>query len=183
MIRKTITTVGIMAMILPVLLTGQIKFGFVEGERIRREYEEFQDADAQLQLEMRQAQARGVTMLTELDSIKQAFETQRLMRNPNYVKEIENDIASREKTIQQYQEQIFGPQGALYQRQMQLEIELMSKVKRAVEKISLVNGLDLMIDRSVALLYGNPLNDYTDEVLNELRKFTAPANQDSVNEK
>ena len=66
---------------------------------------------------------------------------------------------------------------------MQLEIELMSKVKRAVEKISLVNGLDLMIDRSVALLYGNPLNDYTDEVLNELRKFTAPANQDSVNEK
>ncbi len=46
MIRKTITTVGIVAMILPVMLAAQNKIGFVQSDRIRAEYEEFKDAES-----------------------------------------------------------------------------------------------------------------------------------------
>ena len=96
MIRKTITTVGIIAMILPILLTAQNKIGFVQSDRIRAEYEEFKDAEAQLQLEYRQVNMQYNKMVVELDSIKQAFETQRLMSSPDWRKEKEVEIASRE---------------------------------------------------------------------------------------
>ena len=129
MIRKTITTVGIIAMILPILLTAQNKIGFVQSDRIRAEYEEFKDAEAQLQLEYRQVNMQYNKMVVELDSIKQAFETQRLMSSPDWRKEKEVEIASREQTIQQFQVTKVGPEGELYRRQAQLEFDILSKVK------------------------------------------------------
>ena len=54
----------------------QNKIGFVQSDRIRAEYEEFKDAEAQLQLEYRQVNVQYNTMIVELDSIKKAFETQ-----------------------------------------------------------------------------------------------------------
>ena len=53
MIRQTMKTLSIAAMILPVLLMAQNNIGFVQSDRIRAEYEEFKDAEAQLQLEYR----------------------------------------------------------------------------------------------------------------------------------
>ena len=89
MIRKTITIVGIMATMLPLMLVAQNKIGFVQSDRIRAEYEEFKDAEAQLQLEYRQVNAQYNKMVVELDSIKQAFDTQRLMSSPDWRKEKE----------------------------------------------------------------------------------------------
>ena len=95
MIRKTITTISIAALMLPMILVAQNKIGFVQSDRIRAEYEEFKDAEAQLQLEYRQVNAQYNMMVVELDSIKQAFETQRLMSSPEWRKEKETEIASR----------------------------------------------------------------------------------------
>ena len=183
MIRKTITTVGIMAMILPIFLTAQNKIGFVQSDRIRAEYEEFKDAEAQLQLEYRQVNMQYNKMVVELDSIKQAFETQRLMSSPDWRKEKEVEIASREQTIQQFQVTKVGPEGELYRRQAQLEFDILSKVKRAVDKVAAAKSIDFIIDGSVALLYGNPVHDLTDDVLFELRKYNVSGDSDSVNEK
>ncbi len=183
MIRKTITTVGIVAMMLPVLLTAQNKIGFVQSDRIRAEYEEFKDAEAQLQLEYRQVNAQYNKMVVELDSIKQAFETQRLMSSPDWRKEKEVEIATREQTIQQFQVTMVGPEGELYRRQAQLEFDILSKVKRAVDKVAAAKSIDFIIDGSVALLYGNPTYDLTDDVLFELRKYNVSDDKDSANKK
>ena len=43
---------------LPMILVAQNKIGFVQSDRIRAEYEEFKDAEAQLQLEYRQVNAQ-----------------------------------------------------------------------------------------------------------------------------
>ena len=183
MIRKTITTVGIIAMILPILLTAQNKIGFVQSDRIRAEYEEFKDAEAQLQLEYRQVNMQYNKMVVELDSIKQAFETQRLMSSPDWRKEKEVEIASREQTIQQFQVTKVGPEGELYRRQAQLEFDILSKVKRAVDKVAAAKSIDFIIDGSVALLYGNTVHDLTDDVLFELRKYNVSDDNNPVNEK
>jgi len=182
-IRKTITTIGIMAIMLPVMLVAQNKIGFVQSDRIRAEYEEFKDAEAQLQLEYRQVNAQYNMMVIELDSIKQAFETQRLMSSPDWRKEKEAEIVSREQTIQKFQVTMVGPEGELYRRQAQLEFDILSKVKRAVDKVAATKNIDFIIDGSVALLYGNPTYDLTDDVLFELRKYNVSDDKDSANEK
>ena len=171
-VPKKITTVIFALQIFISVLFAQNKIGFVKSDRIRSEYEEFKDAEAQLQMEYRQVNMRYNSMIVQLDSIKQAFETQRLMSSPEWRKEKEAEISSREATIQKFQVTMVGPEGELYRRQAQLEFDILSKVKRAVDKIAAAKKIDFIIDGSTSLLYGNPTHDLTDDVLLELRKYS-----------
>ncbi len=180
MIRRIITTITLVTILLPMVVFSQNKIGFVQSDRIRAEYEEFKDAEAQLQLEYRQVNIQYNTMIVELDSIKKAFETQRLMSSPEWRKEKEAEIVSREATIQKFQVTRVGPEGELYRRQAQLEFDILSKVKRAVDKIAAAKKIDFIIDGSTSLLYGNPTHDLTDDVLLELRKYNISKDQSST---
>jgi len=157
-------------MLLPMFLFGQVKIGYIASERVRAEFEEFKEAESQLQLEFRKVQAEYQSMLTELDSLTQAYETQRLMSSPEWRKEKEKEISTKEQRLQQYQAQKVGPEGELYQKQSQMEYKLLGKVKTAVDNVAISKGYDFVFDGSVSLLYGKPTHDLTDDVLFELRK-------------
>ncbi len=157
-------------LMLPMFLFGQVKIGYIASDRVRAEFEEFQDAESQLQLEFRKVQEEYQVMLAELDSLKQAYETQRLMSSPEWRKEKEVAISTKEQRLQQYQAQKVGPEGELYRKQSQMEYELLSKVKTAVDNVAISKGYDFIFDGSVSLLYGKPTHDLTDDVLFELRK-------------
>ena len=98
MVLKKITMVAFSLQIISSVLFAQNKIGFVQSDRIRAEYEEFKDAEAQLQLEYRQVNMRFNAMAVELDSIKQAIETQRLLSSPEWRKEEEAEIETNEST-------------------------------------------------------------------------------------
>ena len=181
MILRKITTAVFVVQIVSSMLFAQNKIGFVQSDRIRAEYEEFKGAESQLQLEYRQVNIQYNSMIVELDSIKQSFETQRLMSSPEWRKEKEAEIASREATIQKFQVTMVGPEGELYRRQAQLEFDILSKVKRAVDKIAAAKKIDFIIDGSTSLLYGNPTYDLTDDVLLELRKYSVSDKKKSSN--
>ena len=157
-------------LLLPMFLFGQVKIGYIASERVRAEFEEFKEAESQLQLEFRKVQAEYQSMLTELDSLTQAYETQRLMSSPEWRKEKEKEISTKEQRLQQYQAQKVGPEGELYQKQSQMEYKLLGKVKTAVDNVAISKGYDFVFDGSVSLLYGKPTHDLTDDVLFELRK-------------
>jgi Skp family chaperone for outer membrane proteins len=157
-------------LLLPMFLIGQNKIGYIASERVRAEFEEFKEAEALLQLDYRKVQEEYQAMLVELDSLKQAYETQRLMSSPEWRKEKETDIGTKEQLLQQFQAQKVGPEGELYRKQSQMEYELLSKVKVAVDNVAITKGYDFIFDGSVSLLYGKPTHDLTDDVLFELRK-------------
>jgi Skp family chaperone for outer membrane proteins len=157
-------------LLLPMLLIGQNKIGYIASERVRAEFNEFQEAEAQLQLDYRKVQEEYQAMLVDVDSLKQAYETQRLMSSPEWRKEKETEIVSKEQRLQQFQAQKVGPEGELYRKQSQMEYELLSKVKVAVDNVAISKGYDFIFDGSVSLLYGKPTHDLTDDVLFELRK-------------
>jgi Skp family chaperone for outer membrane proteins len=160
----------VVSLMLPMFLFGQLKIGYVASDRVRTEFKEFQEAETQLQLEFRKVQEEYQVMLAELDSLKQAYETQRLMSSPEWRKEKEVEISTKEQRLQQYQAQKVGPEGELYRKQSQMEYELLSKVKTAVDNVAISKGYDFIFDGSVSLLYGKPTHDLTDDVLFELRK-------------
>ena len=76
-----------------------------------------------------------------------------------------------------------GPEGELYRRQAQLEFDILSKVKRAVDKIAAAKKIDFNLDGSTSLLYGNPTYDLTDDVLFELRKYSVSDKDKKTQEK
>ena len=157
----------------PMILFGQLKVGYVASDRIRMEYEEFKESESQLQLDFQKIQFEYQEMLKELDSLKQAFETQRLMSSPEWRREKEQNIKDKETAIQNFQAKKVGPEGDLVKKQSQMEYELLSKVKKAVDNVAIEKGYDFIFDGSISLLYGKPTHDLTDDVLHELRKVSS----------
>jgi Skp family chaperone for outer membrane proteins len=170
-VTKKIKTIILLILIgMPITIWGQLKVGYVSSDRIRTEYEEFKESESQLQLEFQKVQFEYQEMLKELDSLRQGFETQRLMSSPEWRREKEQDIKSKETAIQNFQSKKVGPEGDLVKKQSQMEYELISKVKKAVDNVAIEKGYDFIFDGSISLLYGKPTHDLTDDVLHELRK-------------
>ena len=92
----------------PMLLFGQLKVGYVASDRIRFEYEEFKESESQLQLDFQKIQFEYQEMVKELDSLKQAFDTQRLMSSPEWRREKEQNIKDKEMAIQNFQAKKLG---------------------------------------------------------------------------
>ena len=132
---------GGLFLLTPVLMMAQLKVGYVQSDRIRAEYEEFKEAESELQLEFRKVQFEFQAMTERLDSLKQAFETQRLMSSPDRRREKETEITLLEQEVKDFQTQKVGPEGELYRRQLQLETQIIQKVQRAVNKVAIDNQI------------------------------------------
>ena len=148
----------------------QLKIGYILSERIRTEFEDFKEAESQLQLEYRKVQTEFDKMVLKMDSLKQDYEVKRLMALDKG-ESIKQELAQMEKSIQTYQAEKIGPQGELMKKQAQMEYEILGKVKKAVDKVAINEGFDYIIDASVGLLYFKPKYDMTDDVLYELRNL------------
>mgnify|MGYP001138027360 FL=1 len=169
-LRNTILILTFFGMVS--MVSAQLKIGYILSERIRTEYEEFQEAESQLQLEYRKVQFEFDKMVLKMDSLKQDYEVKRLMALDKGVS-IRQEIEQMERQIQNYQAEKIGPQGELMRKQAQLEYEILGKVKKAVDKVAIDGGYDYIIDASVGLLYFKSKFDMTDDVLHELRKLSS----------
>ena len=148
----------------------QLKIGYILSERIRTEFEDFKEAESQLQLEYRKVQTEFDNMVLKMDSLKQDYEVKRLMALDKG-ESIKQELVQMERSIQTYQAEKIGPQGELMKKQAQMEYEILGKVKKAVDKVAINEGFDYIIDASVGLLYFKPKYDMTDDVLYELRNL------------
>jgi Skp family chaperone for outer membrane proteins len=154
------------------MASAQLKIGYILSERIRTEYEEFKEAESQLQLEYRKVQLEFDQMVIKMDSLKQDYEVKRLMALDKG-ESIRMELEQTERAIQNFQAEKIGPQGELMRKQAQMEYEILGKVKKAVDKVAIDGGLDYIIDASVGLLYFKPKFDLTDDVLHELRNLNS----------
>ena len=169
-IMKKITIFFMLLIGMTASLSAQLKIGYILSERIRGEYEEFKEAESQLQLEYLKVQFEFDQRVKKLDSLKQDYEVKRLM-SLDKGESIRQEIEQTEKQIQTYQAEKVGPQGELMRKQAQMEYDILGKVKKAVDKVAIDGGYDYIIDASVGLLYYKPKYDLTDDVLHELRKL------------
>ena len=169
-LRKLIFFITCAGMITTV--SAQLKIGYILSERIRTEFEEFKEAESQLQLEYRKVQFEFDQMVLKMDSLKQDYEVKRLMALDKG-ESIRQEIEQMERSIQNYQAEKIGPQGELMRKQAQMEYEILGKVKKAVDKVAIDGGFDYIIDASVGLLYFKSEFDRTDDVLHELRNLNS----------
>ena len=153
-------------------VSAQLKIGYILSERIRTEFEEFKEAESQLQLEYRKVQFEFDQMVLKMDSLKQDYEVKRLMALDKG-ESIRQELEQMERSIQNYQAEKIGPQGELMRKQAQMEYEILGKVKKAVDKVAIDGGFDYIIDASVGLLYFKSEFDRTDDVLHELRNLNS----------
>ena len=84
----------------------------------------------------------------------------------------ENDILAKEKAAQEYQETLFGNDGTLTKKRVEMIEPIQKKVFSAIEAYAKQVGADVVLDsaNNPTLLYSNPSVDRTQQVIDVLKK-------------
>ena len=84
----------------------------------------------------------------------------------------ENDILAKEKAAQEYQETLFGNDGTLMKKRIEMIEPIQKQVFSAIEAYAKQVGADLVLysANNPTLLYSNPSVDRTQQVIDVLKK-------------
>ena len=84
----------------------------------------------------------------------------------------ENDILAKEKAAQEYQETLFGNDGTLMKKRVEMIEPIQKKVFSAIEAYAKQVGADVVLDsaNNPTLLYSNPSVDRTQQVIDVRKK-------------
>lgn len=84
----------------------------------------------------------------------------------------ENDILAKEKAAQEYQETLFGNDGTLMKKRIEMIEPIQKQVFSAIEAYAKQVGADVVLDsaNNPTLLYSNPSADRTQQVIDVLKK-------------
>lgn len=84
----------------------------------------------------------------------------------------ENDILAKEKAAQEYQETLFGNDGTLMKKRIEMIEPIQKQVFSEIEAYAKQVGADVVLDsaNNPTLLYSNPSVDRTQQVIDVLKK-------------
>ena len=84
----------------------------------------------------------------------------------------ENDILAKGKAAQEYQETLFGNDGTLMKKRIEMIEPIQKQVFSAIEAYAKQVGADVVLDsaNNPTLLYSNPSVDRTQQVIDVLKK-------------
>lgn len=85
----------------------------------------------------------------------------------------ENQILATEKEAQEYQESVFGNEGTLMKRRLELIQPIQKRVFAAIEAYAERQGVDLVLDSASnpTMLYRSAGVDKTEEIIRELKQL------------
>lgn len=102
-----------------------------------------------------------------LDKAYDAYESEQSMLSASARKKKEDDLFNKEKELRDLQKKRFGFEGDLFKKRQELMQPLQEKVNRAIQKLVLDSGYDLVLDKSEgkSIIFADPKLDKSDAVL------------------
>ena len=168
-----ITKYTILTLALASFALADVKIGYVDSNEIMNNFDEVRQVQADLEKEQRRLESEFNELVYGLDSLKQDYERQRLLMSDTRRNEKENEIANKEKSVQKFQLDKFGPEGEIYRIQNELLKPVLAKIDVAIQKVGSERGYDFILDAmSGALLYALDSHNLTEDVMDELAKAT-----------
>ena len=171
--KMKITKYTILTLALTSFALADVKIGYVDSNEIMNNFDEVRQVQADLEKEQRRLESEFNELVYSLDSLKQDYDRQRLLMSDTRRNEKENEIINKEKSVQKFQLDKFGPEGEIYKTQNQLLKPVLAKIDVAIQKVGSERGYDFILDAmSGALLYALDSHNLTEDVMDELAKAT-----------
>lgn len=152
-----------------VLRAQTLKIGFIKEDRIRTEYKAFQKAEEQWNIESKAWEDEANTKQTELQTMYDDYEKQKLILSDEKKKEREAALRVKKDALDAYTKTIFGPGGQAEAKQKTLLEPIFGAVNKAIEAVSIENGYDVVFTLS-SIGYIKDTYDVTDKVLEYLAR-------------
>jgi outer membrane protein len=149
-----------------------IKIGYIDDERIKLEYKDWQRAQEQWQVEQKAWDDAAQTKQTELETMIADYDKQKLILSEEKKQERETAIRSKRDSLDLYTRTIYSPGGTAERKQLELIGPLLENINKAIEAVAIEGGYDMIFSLAQSGLgYIKPEYDVTDKVLAQIDKI------------
>lgn len=144
----------------------------VNTETIFKSIEAYNNANTELDRLGETYQKRVDDAYAEVERMYQSYMAQKPYLSETSRISRENAILDREAEIAEYQEQIFGPEGELMKKRVEMIKPIQDRVFAMINKYAADNGQALVLDiaSNPMVLYYAPSADKTQEIIRLLRQ-------------
>ena len=148
------------------------KYCVIDSEKIFKSLDAYNKAMTQLDELGKAYQAEVDNMYKNVETIYNNYMAQRESLSASSRTTIEQHILRKEEEAQKYQQDVFGENGTLMKKRIELIKPIQEKVFAAIEKYAKANGYELVLDKAsnASILYFGSAIDHTDEIIKELTK-------------
>lgn len=143
------------------------RFVYVDTEYMLAQMNEYQAAQSELKVQVERWNAEIEEKKQEIERLYRVLKAEGPLLTESMRKDRQDEIKTREDQLLDWQNQQFGPEGALVKRQQELIRPLQDKIFAAVQKYARDKSYDLIFDRASGnqLLFVSPKLDKSNEIL------------------
>ena len=144
----------------------------VNSEKVFKSIAAYNTAISDLDELAKQYQTQVDTKFAEVETLYNNYMNQKASLTAATRQTRENDILAKEKAAQEYQETLFGNDGTLMKKRIEMIEPIQKQVFSAIEAYAKQVGADVVLDsaNNPTLLYSNPSVDRTQQVIEVLKK-------------
>ena len=158
-----------------VLTTGTLaaqNYIIVNSEKVFKSIDAYNTALSTLDKLAEQYQDMVDAKFAEVETLYNNYMNQKASLTAATRQARENDILAKEKAAQEYQETLFGNDGTLMKKRIEMIEPIQKKVFAAIEAYAKQAGADVVLDsaNNPTLLYTNPSVERTQQLIDMLKK-------------
>ena len=142
-------------------------YAVVNSEKIFKSIDQYNQAITQLDQMANDYQKQVDAKFEEVEKIYNAYMARRAQLSQASQQANEENILKLEQEAQKYQESIFGTDGELMKKRLELIQPIQKKVFDTIKQYAEKKGYDMIIDisQNATMLYYSERADHTDEII------------------
>ncbi len=149
----------------------QMKIGYVDVMRLKKEYKEYQEAEAKFEKEMAVWQAQADSMQSEMEKIQEKLQNPPITMREEALSKLREELLVKQNEYQMFVNEVMGPDGKAAKKEYELSKPLIDKINTVIKLIALKGNYAFILDSTAGtVLYADEKYDLTDKVLAELNK-------------
>ena len=147
------------------------KYCVIDSEKVFKSLDEYNQAITSLDELGKAYQAEVDKMYKNVETIYNNYMAQRESLSASTRTSLEQQILQKEQEAQKYQQEVFGENGALMKKRIEIIKPIQDKVFAAIETYAKVNGFELVLDKAsnASILYNGSAVDHTDAIIKTLK--------------
>ena len=148
------------------------KFGYIDTEFITSKMPEYQKVQVKMDEMTKQWIKEIEAKKDEVTVLERAFKLEELLLTEDLRQQRLQQIKQKDQEAKLFQNAVFGAEGELFKEKKNALKPILDEISKAVEKVVRQKRLDFLFDKAndgLALIYTNPVHDYSDYILEASR--------------
>lgn len=163
--------IALLAVVMTTGLASAQNYMVVDSEKVFKSIKAYNDALEDIEELATEYQEAVDAKFAEVESLYNSYMQQRSSLSVSAQQQYEQLILQKEAEATEYQESLFGTDGELMKRRLELIQPIQNRVFNTIENFSKQYGYDLVIDISAnpTILYYSTKVDFTERIIDALK--------------